>query len=156
MASRYNRVEELSRSLTDLKNPQGVRRRVEAMEGLLERLVTIPGTNRQLGLDVILDVVPGVGSLAAGALGAWMLWEARNLGMSKWQMTRMAGNVGVDTLLGAIPWVGAIPDFFFRSNTRNLKIIKRHLDRHHPATMTLDQSSSSARSRPAPPRSAQG
>jgi hypothetical protein len=118
--------------------PQGVRRRVEAMEALLERLVTIPGTNRQMGLDVILDVVPGVGSVAAGALGAWMLWEARNLGMSKWQMTRMAGNVGIDTLLGAIPWVGAIPDFFFRSNTRNLRIIKRHLDRHHPATVTLE------------------
>jgi hypothetical protein len=138
MASRYRRMGEIVRNLPEMKNPQGVRRRVEAMEALLERLVTIPGTNRQLGLDVILDVVPGVGSIAAGALGAWMIWEARNLGMSKWQMTRMAGNVGVDTLLGAIPWVGAIPDFFFRSNTRNLRIIKRHLDRHHPATVTLD------------------
>jgi hypothetical protein len=138
MASRYRRMEEIVRNLPEMKDPQGVRQRVEAMEALLERLITIPGTNRQLGLDVILDVVPGVGSIAAGALGAWMLWEARNLGMSKWQMTRMAGNVGVDTLLGAIPWVGAIPDFFFRSNTRNLRIIKRHLDRHHPATVTLD------------------
>jgi hypothetical protein len=138
MASRYRRMEEIVRNLPEMKDPQGVRRRVEAMEALLERLITIPGTNRQLGLDVILDVVPGVGSIAAGALGAWMLWEARNLGMSKWQMTRMAGNVGVDTLLGAIPWIGAIPDFFFRSNTRNLRIIKRHLDRHYPATVTLD------------------
>jgi hypothetical protein len=139
MASRYRRMEEIARNLPALKDPQGVRRRVEAMEGLLERLVTIPGTNRQMGLDVILDVVPGVGSNAAGALGAWMIWEARNLGMSKWQMARMAGNVGVDTLLGAIPWIGAIPDFFFRSNTRNLRIIKRHLDRHHPATVTLER-----------------
>jgi transposase len=131
-------MEEIARSLPALKDPQGVRQRIEAMERLLERLVTIPGTRRQLGLDVILDVIPGVGSIAAGALGAWMIWEARNLGMSKWQMARMAGNVGLDTLLGAIPWVGAIPDFFFRSNTRNMRIIKRHLDRHHPATVTLD------------------
>jgi hypothetical protein len=145
MASRYDRFDEIARSLAASKEPQGVRRRVEAMEGLLERLVTIPGTNRQLGLDVILDVIPGLGSIAAGALGAWMLWEARNLGMSKWQMTRMAGNVGVDTLLGAIPWVGAIPDFFFRSNTRNLRIIKRHLDRHHPTTVTLDGASRNGR-----------
>jgi Domain of unknown function (DUF4112) len=50
----------------------------------------------------------------------------------------MAGNIGVDALLGAIPWVGAIPDYFFRSNTRNLKIIKRHLDRHHPGTAVID------------------
>ncbi|MGE0774096.1 MAG: DUF4112 domain-containing protein, partial [Sphingomonadaceae bacterium] len=41
-------------------------------------------------------------------------------------------------LLGAIPFVGAIPDFFFKSNSRNLRIIKRHLDRHHPATATID------------------
>ncbi|HYC94070.1 MAG TPA: DUF4112 domain-containing protein, partial [Sphingomicrobium sp.] len=49
-----------------------------------------------------------------------------------------AGNIGFDMLLGAIPWIGAIPDFFFRSNTRNLRIIKRHLDKHHPHTRTID------------------
>ncbi len=138
MASRYRRLDEIARSLPELRDPQGVRRRVEGVEAVLERLVTIPGTKRQFGLDVILDFIPGVGSIAAGGLGAWMLWEARNLGMSKWQMSRMGANIGVDTLLGMIPFVGAIPDFFFRSNTRNLRIIKRHLDRHHPATVTLD------------------
>ena len=54
-------------------------------------------------------------------------------------MARMAGNVGVDWVLGLIPWVGAVPDFFFRSNTRNLRIVKRHLDRHHPAGATIDR-----------------
>jgi hypothetical protein len=60
--------------------------------------------------------------------------------MSKWHLTRMGGNIGVDWLLGLIPWVGAIPDLFFRSNTRNLRIIKRHLDKHHAATATLNVS----------------
>ena len=119
-------------------DPQSVRGRVEAMERLLERAIPIPGTNRSIGLDVILDLVPFAGSTAAAVLGTYMAWEARNLGMSKWQMTRMAGNIGVDWLLSLIPWVGAIPDFFFRSNTRNLRIIKRHLDRHHAATATID------------------
>ena len=119
-------------------DPQSVRTRVEAMERLLERAITIPGTNQKIGLDVILDLVPFAGSTAAAVLGAYMTWEARNLNMSKWQMTRMAGNIGVDWLLGLIPWVGAIPDFFFRSNTRNLRIIKRHLDRHHAGTATIE------------------
>ena len=119
-------------------DPQSVRGRVEAMERLLERAFTIPGTNRQIGLDVLLDLVPFAGSTAAAMLGAYMAWEARNLGMSKWQMTRMAGNIGVDWLLSLIPWVGAIPDFFFRSNTRNLRIIKRHLDKHHAGTATIE------------------
>jgi hypothetical protein len=116
-----------------------VRKRIVAMEHLLEGLFTIPGTNRKVGLDVILDIVPIGGGAIAALMGAWMAWEARNLGMSKSQVARMAGNIGVDFLLGLIPWVGAVPDFFFRSNTRNLKIIKRHLDKHHPSTAVIDQ-----------------
>jgi len=119
-------------------DPASVRQRVEAMERLMERLFVIPGTKQSVGLDVILDVVPVVGDIAAAVLGAYIVWEAKNLGMSKWQISRMAGNVGVDWLLGLIPFVGAIPDFFFRSNSRNLKIIKRHLDTHHAATATID------------------
>ena len=119
-------------------DPQSVRQRVEAMEKLLERMIVIPGINRPIGLDVILDLVPVVGDIAAAALGSYIVWEARNLGMPKWQIARMAGNVGVDWLLGLIPWVGAIPDFFFRSNTRNLRLIKRHLDKHHAGTATID------------------
>lgn len=119
-------------------SPQSVRARVEALERVMERLVTIPGTNYKVGLDVILDFVPIAGPTAAAAIGAYLAWEARNLGMSKWALSRMAGNIGVDWLLGLIPWVGAVPDFFFRSNTRNLKIIKKHLDRHHAGTATID------------------
>jgi hypothetical protein len=128
-------------------DPQSVRRRVEALERVMERMFVIPGINRPVGLDVILDLVPIAGSTAAAALGAYMAWEARNLGMSKYQVARMAGNVGVDWLLGLIPWVGAIPDFLFRSNTRNLRIIKRHLDKHHANTATIDASAAP----PAPP-----
>ncbi|MGY4398320.1 hypothetical protein ACVWZA_003526 [Sphingomonas sp. UYAg733] len=119
------------------RDAAAVRQRIEAMEHLLEGLFTIPGTNRKIGLDVILDVIPVGGDLIGSAMGAWMVWEARNLGMSKTQMARMFGNVGVDFLLGLIPVIGIIPDFLFRSNTRNLKIIKRHLDRHHPSTAVI-------------------
>jgi hypothetical protein len=138
MAAGQQKFDQLADGLGLARDPVSVRQRIEVMEGLLERLVTIPGTKRQIGLDVMLDLIPGIGPIAASALGAWLIWEARNLGLSKWQITRMGGNVGVDFLLGAIPFIGAIPDFFFRSNTRNLKIIKRHLDKHHPATVVID------------------
>lgn len=119
-------------------DPASVRQRVEAMEKLLERMFIIPGINKPVGLDVILDLIPGIGTISAAALGSYIAWEARNLGMSKWQVTRMAGNIGFDLLLGAIPWIGAIPDLFFQSNTRNLRIIKRHLDKHHPHTKAIE------------------
>ena len=115
-----------------------VRMRIEAMEKLLEGLFVIPGTNRRVGLDVLLDILPVGGSVIAAAMGSWLAWEARNLGMPRHVYVRMAGNIGFDALLGAIPFVGAIPDFFFRSNTRNLKIIKKHLDKHHPGTAVIE------------------
>ena len=120
------------------RDPASVRKRIEGMEHLLEGLFKIPGTNQKLGLDVILDLVPGIGDLIGAALGSYMVWEARNLGMSKTQMARMFGNVGIDFALGLIPWVGAVPDFFFRSNSRNLKIIRKHLDKHHPSTAVIE------------------
>ena len=119
-------------------DPASVRQRVESLEKIMERMIVIPGLRQGVGLDVILDLVPFAGSTAAAALGAYVAWEARNLKMSKWDMTRMAGNVGIDWLLGLIPFFGAIPDFFFRSNSRNLRIIKKHLDRHHPASATVE------------------
>lgn len=120
------------------RDPASVRKRVEAMETLLERAFVIPGTRQPIGLDVVLDLIPVVGSVVAAVMGSWIVWEARNIGVSKWHIARMAGNVGVDFLLGAIPWIGAIPDFFFRSNTRNLRIVKRWLDKHHPGTPLID------------------
>lgn len=120
------------------RDPASIRRRIEAMEAVLEGLFVIPGTNRRVGLDSLVGLVPVVGDIATAAMGAWIVWEARNLGMSKWQLTRMAANVGVDTLVGAIPFAGDIFDFLFKSNSKNLRIIRRHLDRHHPSTVTID------------------
>ena len=120
------------------RDPAAIRRRVEAMERLLERGFTLPGTSRQFGLDAILGLVPVIGDLAAAALGSWLVWEARNLGLSRFQLARMMGNVGFDAVLGFVPFVGDAADLMFRSNTRNLRIIRRHLDKHHPSTVTLD------------------
>jgi hypothetical protein len=120
------------------RDPASVRRRLEAMEGMLERAFTIPGINRQVGVDAIVGLIPVVGDLVTTAMGAWLIWEGRNLGMSKFHLARMAGNVGVDTVVGAIPLVGDLFDFAFRSNSRNLRIIKRWLDKHHPETITIE------------------
>lgn len=139
MAISPNQFDRVVRDLPGFgRDPASVRRRIEAMEAMLEGLFVIPGTNRRVGIDSLVGLIPVVGDIATAAMGAWMVWEARNLGMSKWQLTRMAANVGVDTLVGAIPFAGDIFDFAFRSNTRNLRIIRRHLDRHHPSTATID------------------
>lgn len=115
-----------------------IRQRVEVLERILERSFTIPGLNRKVGLDAIVGLVPVAGDLVAAVLGLYLVWEARNLGMSKWQLARMSANVGFDTLVGAVPVAGDLFDFLFRSNSRNLRIIRKHLDKHHPETRIIE------------------
>lgn len=132
-------MDRMAKSLPSMgRDPHSVRQRVEALEQLLERSFHIPGTKVPIGLDSIVGLVPVLGDVVTAAMGAYMVWEARNLGMSKWQLMRMAANVGVDTALGAIPLAGDLFDFIWRSNSKNLRIIKKHLDKHHPGTRVID------------------
>lgn len=119
-------------------DPASVRQRMEIMEQLLENAFLIPGINRRVGLDAIVGLIPVAGDLITAAMGAWIVWEARNLGLPKWKLLRMAGNVGFDLAIGAVPVIGDAADFLFRSNSRNMKIVRRHLDKHHPETGVIE------------------
>lgn len=119
-------------------DPQAIRRRLEALEHLLENAFAVPGTRQRVGLDAVVGLIPVAGDLVGAAMGLYLVWEARNLGMSRWQQARMIGNVGIDTALGAIPFAGDLFDFLFKSNSRNMRIIRRHLDKHHPHTRVIE------------------
>ncbi|WEK45593.1 MAG: DUF4112 domain-containing protein [Candidatus Andeanibacterium colombiense] len=119
-------------------DPAAVRQRIEAMEMLLERAVTIPLIHRKVGLDAIAGLVPVLGDVLTALMGSYLIWEARNLGLPKWKLIRMAGNIAFDTAIGFVPLAGDLFDFLFRSNSRNLKIIRKHLDKHHPATRVIE------------------
>ncbi|HEX8214601.1 MAG TPA: DUF4112 domain-containing protein [Allosphingosinicella sp.] len=138
MRTPQEQLDRIANQLPIGRDAASVRRRLEAMEAVLERAFTIPGINRPVGLDSIVGLVPVLGDVITASMGAWLVWEGRNLGMSKFQLARMAGNVGIDTALGAVPLVGDLFDFVFRSNTRNLRIIKRYLDKNHPETTVIE------------------
>jgi hypothetical protein len=114
-----------------------VRRRIEALEQMLEGAFVVPGLGMRVGLDAVLGLIPVAGDAIAAGLGLYLVWEAKNLGLPRWQLWRMAANVGVDTLIGAVPVAGDLFDFVYKSNTRNLRIVRKHLDKHHPGTATL-------------------
>jgi hypothetical protein len=128
----------LSASLPLGTDPASVRQRIEAMELVLERALTIPVINRKIGLDAIAGLVPVLGDVLTALMGSYLIWEARNLGLPKWKLVRMAGNVAFDTALGMVPIAGDLFDLLYRSNSRNLKIVKKHLDKHHPATRVIE------------------
>lgn len=120
------------------KDPASIYRRIQMMEQLTERSMTIPGINYPIGMDAIVGLVPVVGDIFGIAMGTYIVWEARNLGMGKRHMMRMAGNVAFDGVIGFVPVVGDAFDFAFRSNSRNLKIVKNYLCKHYPEAVMVN------------------
>ena len=119
-------------------DPVSIRKRIETLEMLLERSFRIPGINYPVGLDSIIGLVPVVGDFITAGLGAYIVWEARNLGLPKWKLWRMGGHIAVDTAIGAVPLIGDAFDLVYKSNTKNLRIIRKHLDKHHPESRILE------------------
>lgn len=101
--------------------------RITVLAKLMDSAFLIPGLNRRVGFDALLGLVPGVGDAVSAVLASYIIWEARQLGLPRWKIARMVGNVAVDTALGAIPLAGDVFDVFFKANERNLRIIHEHL-----------------------------
>ena len=108
------------------------RARLDALARLLDSAVRVPGTNIRFGADALLNLIPGVGTLTSKGMSAYLIWEARRLGVPMSTLIRMIGNVGVDFAISAIPLVGWVGDVFYRSNLRNMALLREHLDRAHP------------------------
>lgn len=105
------------------------RRRLETLARLLDSAVRVPGTDIRVGLDPVLNVIPGVGTLIAKGMAGYLIWEARRLGVSNGTMLRMIGHVGVDLMISWIPVVGWVGDVFYRANNKNIELLRQHLDR---------------------------
>jgi len=104
------------------------RARLDAIARLLDSALRLPGTNVRFGADAVLNLIPGLGTAVSKGLSAYLIWEARRLGVPLPTLLRMIGNVGVDFLIGVVPVVGWVGDVFFRSNQRNMAHLRRHLD----------------------------
>lgn len=82
--------------------------------------------NFKFGLDPILNLIPFAGDGATTLVSLMMVYTMRKHGASSKIVVKMLGNVLIDTLIGAIPIIGWIFDFYFKSNNRNLILIKEH------------------------------
>jgi hypothetical protein len=108
-------------------SPQATLARLKALEQLLDRQFSIAGI--QFGVDSIVGLVPVIGDLITGAMGLYIISEARRIGVSRWTMARMYTNWGIDVTVGAIPIVGDMFDLAFKSNTKNVKLLIAELEK---------------------------
>lgn len=104
--------------------------RIEAVSRLMDDLFEIPGTNVRVGLDSIIGLVPVVGDIVGKLISSYLIWEARQLGVSRFTVARMVANSTVDAVVGIIPFAGDAFDMAFRANLKNLALLKGHLEKH--------------------------
>ncbi len=104
--------------------------RLDALAKLLDIAFILPGTRIRYGIDGIIRLVPVIGDLFATAFALWLVREARALG-APWHVTaRMLGNVAIDGVVGLVPVGGDAFDVLFRANIRNVRLLRRWMDRH--------------------------
>jgi len=123
--------------LQEARNPRAIRGRLLLLERVLEGLIRLPG-NQRIGLDAFIGFIPVAGDIMSAMIGTYLVWEARNTGMSRWACTRMMGRVGMDVAIGSVPIVGDLFDVVYRSNTKNLRAVIDHLERRHPSIAVVD------------------
>ncbi|HVY90237.1 MAG TPA: DUF4112 domain-containing protein [Hyphomonadaceae bacterium] len=100
--------------------------RLKKLEQRLDRQFSVFGV--QFGLDGIIGLVPVVGDAITGAMGLYIILEARRLGARRWTMARMLANWVIDFGVGSVPLVGDMFDIVFRSNTKNVRLLIADLE----------------------------
>jgi len=103
--------------------------RLEVLAKLLDVAFVVPGTKIRYGIDGLIGLIPIVGDLITTAISLWLVREARALG-APWHVTaRMLGNVAVDGVVGLVPLAGDAFDVMFRANIRNMRLLRRWMDK---------------------------
>jgi hypothetical protein len=103
--------------------------RLEALAKLLDVAFVLPGTNIRYGIDGLIGLIPIVGDIITTAISLWLVREARALGAPWYLTARMLGNVAVDGVVGMVPFAGDAFDVMFRANMRNVRLLRRWLDK---------------------------
>lgn len=100
---------------------------LRAMSRLLDNAFTIPGTRYRFGLDALIGLVPGLGDAVSAVFSGYLVLQASRMGAPRSVVTRMIGNVAIDTIVGWIPLLGDIFDVAWKSNVRNMALLEQHV-----------------------------
>ena len=98
--------------------------RLKRLSHNLDEAFTIPGTERKIGIDPIIGLIPGGGDLIGGALSIYIMHAGIIMGMPRSVIIRMFGNIALEFIIGCIPIIGDLFDAMWKSNQRNVKLIE--------------------------------
>jgi hypothetical protein len=102
--------------------------RCRVVAGALDSAVRVPGTERRVGIDPLVGLVPGYGDALAAALSMYVVAEAALAGVPAGTLLRMCANVALDAAIGSVPVLGDLFDAAWKANERNVALFEEHLD----------------------------
>lgn len=112
--------------MQSIKSPNKSITNLESLAKWMDSRFVIPGTNIRFGLDSLIGLIPGAGDLSTFMVSGYMLSVLSQNGASGFVLARMALNILIDSIFGAIPVLGDIFDVFFKANQRNMKLMREH------------------------------
>jgi hypothetical protein len=98
---------------------------------ILDECIRLPGTQVRFGVDPLLGLIPYGGETLATLFGTFILADAGKKGLPVATLVRMGGNMILNAAIGAIPVIGDLFSFWFKSNTRNYQLINSFLESEH-------------------------
>lgn len=120
-------LKELRASRKNVPNSRPLPAWVEKLAWILDSVFEIPGTRRRVGIDGMLTFVPVVGDAAGLTLSMVVVAAGIAAGVSIPTVVRMMLNVGLETLVGIVPFAGALFDMAYKANERNVALIEADL-----------------------------
>jgi hypothetical protein len=103
--------------------------RLERLSRILDTAIRVPGLGIRFGVDGIIGLAPGIGDAVTTLLSCWIVYQAYRLGASREVLTKMAGNVAIDGVIGVVPLFGDLFDVMWRANRRNVNLLRTHFER---------------------------
>lgn len=107
-------------------------RRARSIARMLDSSIRIPGTNKSIGLDPLIGLVPFVGDFGGAILSGYIVLAAAEDGVPSFTLMKMLFNIGIDTLVGSIPLLGDFFDAAWKSNVKNVALFERYSGKGRP------------------------
>jgi hypothetical protein len=98
---------------------------LERLSWLMDDLFRVPVLGWRFGLDALIGLSPGFGDTATSLVSFYILAAAVRYRVPKVTLARMGLNIGLDYLAGSIPLVGDLADAAWKSNHKNLDLLKK-------------------------------
>jgi uncharacterized protein DUF4112 len=109
---------------TPAMRPAQVEESLERLGWLMDDLFRVPLLGWRVGLDAIVGLIPGFGDTATTLVSFYILTSAVRYRVPKVTLLRMGLNLGIDYVLGSLPLVGDIFDAWWKSNQKNVELLR--------------------------------